>query len=54
MKINKMKYLFLAAFTLHGLAACPNSTTKSSDEKSDQNELQNHNRSMVRLGRRVP
>ena len=36
MKINKMKYLFLAAATLTGLAACSNSTTKSSDEKSDQ------------------
>ena len=31
-----MKYLFLAAATLTGLAACSNSTTKSSDEKSDQ------------------
>lgn len=36
MKINKMKYLFLAAATLTGLAACSNSTTKSNDEKSDQ------------------
>lgn len=36
MKINKMKYLFLAAATLTGLAACSNSTTKSTDEKSDQ------------------
>ena len=37
MKINKMKYMFLAAATLIGLAACSNSTTKSNDEKSDQN-----------------